>query len=212
MKCPYCLDSIHVAWTDTGNFTNDPDGSLWSLHWMKCPACGKVIVKLVNRSSDKSVYSTRLVLPKAPSRAALSPDVPRQFGEDYKEACLVLADSAKASAALSRRCLQHLLREKAGVKHSNLDNEIQQALDSKMLPTYLADAIDAVRVIGNFAAHPIKSKSTGEVVDVEEGEAEWLLDTLEGFFDFYFVQPLLLQRKKDAINKKLAEVGKPPVR
>ncbi len=40
--------------------------------------------------------------------------------------------------------------------------------------------IDAVRVIGNFAAHPIKSKSTGEIVDVEPGEAEWNLNTLEG--------------------------------
>jgi hypothetical protein len=142
----------------------------------------------------------------------LSPDVPPEFSDDYEEACLVLADSAKASAALSRRCLQHLLREKAGVKPSNLDNEIQQTLDAKVLPTYLAEAVDAVRVIGNFAAHPIKSKSTGEIVDVEDGEAEWWLDTLEGLFDFYFVQPLLLQKKKYALNKKLAEVGKPPLK
>jgi hypothetical protein len=211
MKCPRCLDSIHAAWTDQGNFTNDPDGSYWAIHFMKCPECGKVIVKLVNRT-DNNVKSERLVLPKVPSRAPLSPEVPPEFGDDYTEACLVLADSPKASAALSRRCLQHLLREKAGMKPSNLDNEIQQTLDSKVLPTYLAEAIDAVRVVGNFAAHPIKSKSTGEIVDVEDGEAEWLLDTLEGLFDFYFVQPILLQKKKDALNKKLAEVGKPQLK
>jgi Domain of unknown function (DUF4145) len=105
-----------------------------------------------------------------------------------------------------------VLREKADVKPTNLDNEIQQALDSKALPTHLAEAIDAVRVIGNFAAHPIKSKSTGGIVDVEDGEAEWLLDTLEGLFDFFFVQPLMLQRKKDALNKKLGEIGKPPLK
>jgi hypothetical protein len=29
-----------------------------------------------------------------------------------------------------------------------------------------------VRTIGNFAAHPIKSTSTGTIVDVEPGEAE----------------------------------------
>ena len=105
-----------------------------------------------------------------------------------------------------------MLRDRAGSKASNLDNEIQQILDLKALPTHLADALDAVRVIGNFAAHPIKSKSSGEVVDVETGEAEWLLDTLEGLFDFYFVQPAQLQKKKDAINKKLAEAGKPPLK
>ena len=46
--------------------------------------------------------------------------------EDYKEACLVLSDSPKASAALSRRCLQNLLRGAAGVKPGDLSIEIQQ--------------------------------------------------------------------------------------
>jgi hypothetical protein len=76
----------------------------------------------------------------------------------------------------------------------------------------LAEGIDAVRNIGNFAAHPIKSTNTGEIVDVEPGEAEWLLDLLEGLFDFYFILPAELQRKKEALNKKLADVGKPPMK
>ena len=37
-----------------------------------------------------------------------------------QEACLVLPDSPKASVALSRRCLQHILREAAKVKHGDL--------------------------------------------------------------------------------------------
>lgn len=211
MKCPHCLDSIHQSWINTGNFSTDPDGSLWGMQHMKCPACNKTIAQLLNSKSGLMI-SSRIVLPKAPARVPTPPEVPQDFGDDYREACLVLADSAKASAALSRRCLQHLLRDRAGAKASNLDNEIQQILDLKALPTHLADALDAVRVIGNFAAHPIKSKSSGEVVDVEAGEAEWLLDTLEGLFDFYFVQPAQLQKKKDAINKKLAEAGKPPLK
>lgn len=86
------------------------------------------------------------------------------------EACLVLPDSPKASAAISRRCLQAVLRDAAGVKPADLSREIDEAMPH--LPPYLADAIDAVRNVGNFAAHPVKSRSTGEVVDVEEGEAE----------------------------------------
>jgi hypothetical protein len=146
------------------------------------------------------------------ARAPLPTVVPSQFAEDYTEACLTIADSPKASAALSRRCLQNLLREHAGVKPSNLDNEIAQVLSSGALPTYLAGAIDAVRVSGNFAAHPIKSTNTGEIIDVEPEEAEWLLDTLEGLFDFYFVQPALLQQKRDALNQKLNAAGKPPLK
>ena len=124
----------------------------------------------------------------------------------------MLQDSAKASAALSRRCLQHVLREKARVKKSNLADEIQQVLDSRKLPSHLAEGIDAVRNIGNFGAHPIKSTNTGEIVDVEPGEAEWNLDVLEGLFDFYFVQPELLKKKREALNKKLADAGKPPMK
>ncbi|MGH9708109.1 MAG: DUF4145 domain-containing protein [Candidatus Acidiferrales bacterium] len=78
--------------------------------------------------------------------------------------------SGKASAALSRRCLQSLLREVAGTKSKDLSDQIEDVLDT--LPAFLREQIDAVRIIGNFAAHPQKSKTTGEIIDVEPGEAE----------------------------------------
>lgn len=156
--------------------------------------------------SHRYVY----IHPRVPSRAPIHESVPPDIAQDYKEACLVLTDSPKASAALSRRCLQHLLRDKAGVKHGNLSKEIEEAMGG--LPSHLAGAIDGVRNIGNFAAHPTKSQSTGEVVDVEPGEAGWNLDTLEGLFDHYYVQPALLKEKQDALNKKLAEAGKPEMK
>jgi hypothetical protein len=139
-------------------------------------------------------------------------EVPKAIADDYNEACLVLADSAKASAALSRRCLQHVLREAAKVKPTDLAAEIQQVLDSGTLRSEIAEGLDMVRAIGNFAAHPIKSKQTGEIMPVQPGEAEWNLDVLESLFDFYFVQPAILKAKKDALNKKLDEAGKPPVK
>jgi hypothetical protein len=153
-----------------------------------------------------------MVRPKSALRPPPPVDVPKEFAVDYIEACLVISDSPKASAALSRRCLQHVLREKSCVKPSSLANEIQQALDTGKLPSHLSDSLDAIRNIGNFAAHPMKSTSTGEIVPVEAGEAEWNLDVLEGLFDFYFVQPEHMKRKRDALNRKLADVGKPPMK
>lgn len=108
--------------------------------------------------------------------------------------------------------MQHLLREAAKVKPGNLADEIQAVIDSKTLPSHLAESLDAVRNIGNFAAHPIKSKSSGEVLEVEPGEAEWNLDVLESMFDFYFVQPALLKKKREALNAKLKEAGKPEMK
>jgi hypothetical protein len=108
--------------------------------------------------------------------------------------------------------LQDILREKAGVKPSNLDSEIQEVIDAGKTPSWLTDNLDAVRVVGNFAAHPIKSTNTGEVVDVEPGEAAFLLDVLEAAFDFYFVQPEKAREHRNALNAKLAEAGKPSLK
>jgi hypothetical protein len=159
-----------------------------------------------------AVLQTLLVWPKGISRSPVPADVPPAIVEDYKEACLVLTDSPKASAALSRRCLQVLLRTAAGVKPGNLSDEIQQVLDSNSLPTSIAENVDAVRNIGNFAAHPNKSTSTGEVLPVEPEEAEWNLEVLESLFDVFFVQPARAKEKRDALNKKLQDAGKPPLK
>ena len=219
MKCPHCLVSFHDSW-EAVSVGRDHQLSL-GIKRTICPACNRPIL-ILGRSPNPGgfgssitpdfVESDFMFYPKAPARAPLPAEVPLKFAEDYTEACLVFADSAKSSAALSRRCLQNLLRDHAHVKHANLDNEIQEVLNSGKLPTDLAEAIDAVRVVGNFAAHPIKSTNTGEIIDVEPGEAEWLLDTPEALFDFYFVRPELSKKKRDALNVKLAEAGKPPLK
>jgi hypothetical protein len=67
----------------------------------------------------------RIVHPKAIIRAPLPAELPDSFAEDYREACLVLTDSENASAAISRRCLQNLLRENAGVRKGDLNSEIR---------------------------------------------------------------------------------------
>jgi hypothetical protein len=220
MKCPHCTKAIHVMWGETPfGFDHEHD---YTIESADCPACGRVILRLHTLDREQAPKNPRVtapvagtdryvfVHPRGVSRAPIDKAVPADVAGDYKEACLVLTDSPKASAALSRRCLQHLLREKADVKHGNLAKEIEEAMGS--LPTHLAGAIDGVRNIGNFAAHPIKSEQTGEVVDVEPGEAEWNLDTLEGLFDHYYVQPALLKEKQEALNKKLAEAGKPEMK
>ena len=223
MKCPHCIVEVNPNFKEI-SLGKDSE-SYWSVFVMNCPnpKCGKMIIDLTSGlpntnqygqpvSGLKSIKNRHTVKPFSSSRPPVPSDVDDKFAKDYNEACLILNLSSKASAALSRRCLQNILRDKAGVKHGNLANEIQQIIDSKSLPSHLSESIDAIRNIGNFAAHPLKSTSSGEIVDVEAGEAEWLLDVLEALFDFYFVQPALLKLKKDALNKKLADIGKPPMK
>jgi hypothetical protein len=223
MKCPHCLVEINPKFQEV--YIGSDDEGYWSIYSMNCPNddCKKLIIRLakgnVPRNSPQrgtigiaGITSQVFVNPLTSSRPPAPAEVDKKFASDYKEACLTLAFSAKASAALGRRCLQNILREKAGVKKSDLSNEIQEIIDRGTLLSHLAESIDAIRIIGNFAAHPIKSTSTGEIVEVEPGEAEWTLDVLESLFDFYFVQPAILKAKRDALNAKLSDAGKPPMK
>jgi hypothetical protein len=211
MKCPHCLVEVHLTWEDCELGTDNEYN--WRTSIATCPHCQKYIIFLQQYSPDKlgnlNFIKDFLVYPKGIYRAPLSPVVPDIYAQEYKEACLVLSYSAKASAALSRRCLQNILMNVQKVKSKDLSKEIDEVLELKVLPYHLAEAIDAIRNIGNFAAHPNKSTNTGTIIDVETGEAEWLLDVLESLFDFYFVQPDILLKKKATLNQKLKDAGKP---
>jgi hypothetical protein len=93
----------------------------------------------------------------------------------------------------------------------DFDTYVRDANDDILVIVQI-EHIDAIRNIGNFSAHPSKNKSTGEIVEVEPQEAEWNLDVLESLFDFYFVQPAVTKAKRDALNKKLADAGKPSMK
>ena len=91
---------------------------------------------------------------------------------------MVLADSNKASAALSRRCLQAILRNQ-GYTQKDLAQQIDALLGeqdpAKAIPTALRETVDVIRNFGNFSAHPVTDQTTIQIIDVELGEAQWCL-------------------------------------
>ncbi|MDG2790897.1 DUF4145 domain-containing protein [Vibrio parahaemolyticus] len=219
MRCPHCSVDIHPK-RKIYRIGSDTDGK-WAAEVSECSACKRLYIEVIcaedmrNEAWGTDIRNETLrkvVYPATMSRPEPSTIVPQKYREDFIEASMILNISPKASAALSRRCLQSILREHANVKKGSLEKEIQQVIDSNQLPSYISQAIDAIRNIGNFAAHPLKCSSTGEIVEVEAGEAEWNLEVLESLFDFYFVQPSILKSKQDELNKKLASLGKPPMK
>ena len=184
-----------------------------------CPVCSRLIVLLQygkvrgigGNEFVESVSSQEVIYPKHQSRKVAA-EVPPESRKDFEEACAVLHLSPKASAALSRRILQNVLREGLNIKRSTLAQEIEEFIHGTDVPTYLTQAVDAVRQIGNFAAHPLKDTNTGQIVDVEPGESEWLLDVNELLFDFVFVQPKKLEERKKKLNDKLNAMGKNPMK
>jgi len=173
-----------------------------------CPnrTCQKPIVSIKIKSKNPPIY--RLAYPLNVTRD-IPPEVPYAIRSDFQEASSVISFSEKASAALSRRCLQALLSEQ-GYKGKDLDEQINQVLPD--LPQWIADNVDAIRHIGNFAVHPIKSKVTGNIVDVEPEEANWNLDTLGHLFDHFYIQLEKTKVARDKLNSKLEEIGKPQLK
>jgi hypothetical protein len=216
MKCPHCGISFHDGWA-TNPFVRDNallsdiDGR-WSYRTTVCPECKKATIDIgLPVDSMGNVFWGR-VYPVGANRGPVPGEVPERIAKDYIEACNVLAISPKASAALSRRCLQHMLRSH-GYKAKDLANEIDLLFNEtdplKALPIRLRQTIDAIRNLGNFAAHPNENKATLEIIDVEPHEAEWCLETIEELFEHFYVGPAVAAAKKAALNAKLASGGKP---
>ena len=218
MKCPHCTTSSHKDESEAvlrdENQIELPDGTnSYSGRWLavsqRCPECGKTIIWLYRQSQYRPVHRF-LAYPKGYARP-IPVEVVDPYRQDFLEACLVLDPSPKASAALSRRCLQAILRDKAATKSKDLHDQIEEVIASGKLPSHIQDDLHAVRNIGNIAAHTMKSTTTGAIVDVAPGEAEWNLDVLESLFDFYFVQPAISAKRKAELNKKLKDAGKPEI-
>ncbi|WGD34221.1 DUF4145 domain-containing protein [Olleya sp. YS] len=222
MICPHCSTAVKNDWYSSFAFEIDEIKRIGKgIKYGACTNCEKLVIYLQKGRLDfypgsgehkvNPVRSEKLIYPRK-SSFDNSNDIPKEYIEDYQEAIKVLSASPKASAALSRRLLQSILRDKFKIKENNLALEIKKFITLDGIPSHLTDAVDAIRNIGNLAAHPTKNKNTGEIVPVEMGEAEWLIEVIEALFDFIFIQPLKLKRRRDELNIKLEKIGKPPMK
>lgn len=109
--------------------------------------------------------------------------IPRAILDDYKEAALIRNLSPKASATLSRRCLQGMIRNFWNVKPGRLIDEINAIKDEIDPATW--QAIDAIRSIGNIGAH--MEKDINLLVDVDPDEADLLIQLIEILINDWYV-------------------------
>lgn len=208
-RCPHCGTTVRFPVGDQVQLRENPFAAPtgYVIRWVQCPECENVVVSLIYEA--KGISRDTVIYPLNSLRDPVPPEVPPTIRADYDEAAQILSASPKGSAALSRRCLQEVLVDAGGAKKKNLSGQIDEV--TPRLPTYLERVLDQVRVIGNFSAHPLKDTNSGEIVDVEPGEAEWNLDVLDELFDFYYVKPAAVKRKTDQLNQKLTAAGKPTI-
>lgn len=171
-------------------------------HVVKCPSCEKTSIYGIGISGD-IINQKYLIYPK--SNAKQYPEyVPQSIRKDYQEAFETLNISPKASATLSRRCIQGMIRDTQGIHAGNLASEINQ-LEGKIQPDQWA-AIDAARKLGNIGAH--MEKDTSIIVDIDPEEANLLLDLVEYLIYEWYISKhessLMMDKIKQLSEKKQA--------
>ncbi len=146
-----------------------------------CPACKKHTV--LAKGSGKEYENINTVLLPS-SLAKQYPDyIPLQIRQDYEEAYRILKLSPKASATLSRRCLQGMIHDFWGIKEKNLNAEIT-ALKDKISPAEWK-VLDSLRKLGNIGAH--MEKDINLIVDIDPDEAEKLLKLIELLIEKWYI-------------------------
>ena len=138
----------------------------------------------------------------------IHPDIPEKYAGDFKEAILVLNDSPKASAALSRRVLADLLEDYGHYKQFKVSARIDAFIDDTANPRHLRENLHYLREIADFAAHTQKDKTDGTIIDVEPGEAEWTLDVLERLFEYYIAEEKRSKEIRAKMDEKINHAGR----
>ena len=126
------------------------------------------------------------------SSARPFPDyIPKPIIDDYSEACAIRDLSPKASATLSRRALQGMIRDFWTVQKRSLFDEIDAVKDK--VDDLSWQAMDGLRKCGNIGAH--MEKDINVIVDVDPNEAAALIGLIEMLLEEWYVARFEREKK-----------------
>lgn len=149
-----------------------------------CNACEEPV--LVLNKGDK-IFPPPLPTPT-------SEDIPEEIRSDLDEAKVCVSAAAyRAAAVMARRAMQVAAKDK-GATDDKLVTQIHELLKSGKITTDLKEWADAVRWVGNDAAHPNGS-------DVTKEDAEDVLHLAEQFLHVLYVAPAVAAGLKKRLGK-----------
>ena len=191
--CPHCHK--HTALTPAPvKYKHDYDEYTTRAVWLKdngriwwigvCNACREPV--LVLNDGDR-IYPRPLPKPT-------EQDIPDLIRADLDEAKICFSSGAyRASAVMARRAMQVASLDK-GAKGDKLVSQIADLQQSGKITTDLKEWADAVRWVGNDAAHP-------NGVQVAQDDAADVLHLAEQFLHVLYVAPALAAGIKKRLGK-----------
>ncbi len=193
-KCPFCSMIIpltpdtqsvrHPSFvsSDDVHYYGGESKSHLELSFIHCPNCGEYTISAKGKGS--AVDDVDITI-RPQSMAYKFPDyIPQAIRSDYEEACSIVNLSPKASATLSRRCLQGMIRDFFQISKGSLFEEINAIKDK--ISTEQWAVLDGLRRIGNIGAH--MEKDINLIVDIEPDEAQKLIKLIELLLQQWYIE------------------------
>lgn len=142
MICPYCNIGIHEQlnyhWVNGDNFEHEGKFYGYQFAYMLCPQCNKLIVYLIEGNAKyqadfgkdcrwftNTEQTVRTLINPKFSTVVVDPLVPQKYANEFIEAANTIQTSAKASATLSRRLLQMVLRDEMQIKKTTYNKRLK---------------------------------------------------------------------------------------
>lgn len=190
--------SNYFSFTNLAQSSNQENikDKLW-VQALKCPKCKEITIDIVGEGSQ---FENQTMHFYPQSLAKKFPDyIPDSIRNDYEEAYAILELSPKASATLSRRCLQGMVRDFWKVSGSSLFSELDQISD-RVEPSTVP-VLSALRQLGNIGAHP--EKDVNLIVEVTSDEAKQLLRFIELLMKDWYIS----KHEKEELLKDILEIN-----
>jgi hypothetical protein len=202
IPCPHCGNEtaqeilFEETITETVYSLNDPDDSYdfdVTYYLTKCITC-----KSISLFNDCEINDSQGNLSEAnicyPEQKKLGIEIPSIVAKTYREAIRIRNISPPAFAVMIRRGLEFLCKDKKA-KGKTLKDQLEDLGRSGIIPTTLAEMGDALRFLGNIAAHATNYK-------IDRTEVKAMDDFFLAMLEYVYIGPAKLNRLKEFIKTK----------
>lgn len=209
--CPYCQTKTTInsdkLVEKEAKYTEKKEDKMLEISLITCPneSCERTTIIMKDYFLQFSFNRGYEKIGKAIREKRIEPEfsyihypdyIPEQVRQDYEEACKIVSLSPKASATLSRRCLQGMIRDFHNITRKNLVDEINAIQNDLGIDIF--NALHSLRSIGNIGAHP--ESDINLIVEIDEGEAQKLIKFIELLMDKWYI-------KREEERKMLEEIN-----
>ena len=138
-NCPHCNSYAHQSWGTPYISGRSVDNFTTSL----CAHCRKYMIW----------KGAEIVYPLFGNTPMPNDDIPDEIKRDYNEARIICKLSPRSACILLRLCIEKICDDK-NAEGYNLNDKIIFLCEHNLDPRII-NRLDAIRVIGNNAAHPL---------------------------------------------------------